>query len=252
MNERDAITAARLHGVRERIAAACARAGRDPGEITLLLATKTQPAEALASVLRCGVALFGENRVQEGLAKAHRLAEIAPDGAANVRWHMIGHLQTNKIKHAVKFVDAIESVDRRRLVDRLSARLAREHRRMQVYVQVNTSGEASKYGATPEAAAGLVEAVQAAPQLDLNGLMTIGRLGASPDAARPGFAALRRLRDGFLDQGLLRPGQDALSMGMTNDFEVAIEEGATLVRVGTAVFGSRSTPDSHYWPEGSS
>jgi len=249
MKQDPASIAERLQAVRRRIAAACERAGRDPGEVTLLLATKTQPAEALASALRAGIGRFGDNRVQEGLAKARRLGELAPDSATRVRWHMIGHLQTNKIKHALRFVDAIESVDRPRLVDKLCARLAREDRRMDVYVQANTSGEASKYGVAPEAAAGLVEVVQAAPQLDLKGLMTIGRLGAGPEDARPGFAALRRLRDRLLAEGLLRPGQDALSMGMTQDFEVAIEEGATRVRVGTAVFGPRSTPDAYYWPE---
>ena len=239
----------RLQFIRERIDAVCARVGRNPDEVELLLATKTVPVEKLAAAARAGYVLFGENRVQEARAKAGRLAQIAPDMAAKTRWHMIGHLQTNKLKHMLGFAEAVQSIDRPRLIDRLAARLANDGREIDVYVQVNTSGEESKYGAAPEETRALVEACQAAPGLLLKGLMTIGRLGSIPKAARRDFAALRGLRDQLCAEGMLMAGQRGLSMGMSGDFEVAIEEGATLVRVGTAIFGQRSTPDSHYWPE---
>ncbi|PKL96819.1 MAG: YggS family pyridoxal phosphate-dependent enzyme [Gammaproteobacteria bacterium HGW-Gammaproteobacteria-8] len=250
MNEFDEQIAQRLQAVCARIDAACARAGRNPQEVTLMLATKTVPAEQLAAAARAGFVLFGENRVQEARFKARKLAEIAPDLALQVRWHMIGHLQTNKIKPALSFADTVQSVDRPRLIDRLAARLAAVKRCIGVYVQVNTTGKATQYGVDPDNARMLVEAVQAAPNLALKGLMTIGNLGASAEVARPNFVALRRLRDRLRADGILQAGQDGLSMGMSSDFEIAIEEGATLVRVGTAVFGQRPTPDSYYWPEG--
>lgn len=251
MSEFDEQIALRLQALGERIDGACARAGRNPEEVTLMLATKTVPAEQLAAAARAGFALFGENRVQEAQVKARRLAEIAPDLALQVRWHMIGHLQTNKIKSALCFVDTVQSLDRQRLIDRLASRLAAVKRRIGVYVQVNTTGKATQYGVDPDHARVLVEAVQAEPNLVLKGLMTIGSLGASPEVARPNFVALRRLRDRLRADGILQAGQDGLSMGMSSDFEIAIEEGATLVRVGSAVFGQRATPDSYYWPEAS-
>lgn len=249
MSKFDEHIAQRLQQVCERINAACARFGRNPDEVELLLATKTVPAETLAAAARAGFVLFGENRVQEAQAKVERLAEIAPNLGTKARWHMIGHLQTNKIRHVLGFVEAVHSVDRLRLVNRLAAQLANEGRVIEVYVQVNTSGEASKYGVAPDDTRTLVEACQTAPGLSLKGLMTIGRLGSTAEAARRDFAALRCLRDRLRAEGVLDANQQGLSMGMSGDFEVAIEEGATLVRVGTAVFGQRSTPDSHYWPE---
>jgi hypothetical protein len=234
--------------VRQRIAGACARAGRSPADVTLLLATKTVPAERLATAVRAGATLFGENRVQELQAKVAALRRVDPAAGEAAAWHLIGHLQTNKIKHALPLVSCIQSVDRPRLIDRLEQRLAREDRCLDVYLQVNTSGEASKYGVPPEGAPALVQQIQRAPHLRLHGLMTLGRLGATPEAARPGFAALRRLRDDMIGTGELDARQDGLSMGMSGDFEVAVEEGATLVRVGSAVFGPRETPDSAYWP----
>ena len=249
MSRLDRQIAQRLQDIRERIDAACARVGRNADEVTCLLATKTVPAEKLAAAARAGFVLFGENRVQEARAKAGRLAQIAPDMAAKTRWHMIGHLQTNKIKQMLGFAEAVQSIDRPRLVDRLVARLASDGRQIDVYVQVNTSGEESKYGVAPDETRALVEACQAAPSLSLKGLMTIGRLGSTPEAARRDFATLRGLRDQLCAEGMLMAGQQGLSMGMSGDFEVAIEEEATLVRVGTAVFGQRSTPDTRYWPE---
>lgn len=244
-----AAIAERLAKIRASIDSACTRDGRAPESVTLLLATKTVPAERLALAADCGATLFGENRLQEALPKHARFREIAPATAPRVEWHFIGHLQTNKIKQVLRFADCVQSVDRLRLVEQLEARLAREQRQLQVFVQVNTSGEASKYGVAPEDAEDLVRAVAAAPHLSLCGLMTIGRLGASPEDARPGFRQLRVLRDHLRATAVLAPDQGALSMGMSADYEVAIEEGATLVRVGSAVFGERGTPDTAYWPE---
>lgn len=242
--------ASALQQVLERMRAACERAGRSFDEVNLLLATKTVPAERLPEALLAGQVRFGENRVQEGLAKSAELAALAPELARQARWELIGHLQTNKVNQALRFVRAIHSVDRLRLVNRLENRLAQLEQRIDVHVQVNTSGEASKYGVAPEEAEALVTAVQQAEHLNLLGLMTIGRLGSTTEAARPDFAALRQLRDRLMDRGLLKPEQNSLSMGMSGDLEVAIEEGATLIRVGTAVFGQRPTPDSYYWPSG--
>jgi len=238
----------RLGRVQQRIVGACERTGRSPADVTLLLATKTVPADRLTYAVRAGATLFGENRVQELRGKVAALQQADPVAAEAAAWHFIGHLQTNKIKHALPLVSCIQSVDRPRLIDRLEQRLARDDRSLDVYLQVNTSGEASKYGVSPAAAPELVQRIQQAPHLQLRGLMTLGRLGATPEAARPGFAALRRLRDELIDAGELDAHRDGLSMGMSSDFEVAVEEGATLVRVGSAVFGPRDTPDSAYWP----
>jgi len=238
-----------LQRIRARIAAACARSGRSPEDVTLMLATKTVPAERIIAAYRAGATLVGENRVQEALAKHEALAAEDREAAERITWHMIGHLQTNKIKHALRFASCVQSVDRVALVDKLQHHLTREERRLDVFIQVNTSGEASKFGVVPGEARALIEAVQGAERLRLRGLMTIGKLGSSPEAARPGFAVLHALRDELLANGALQAHQTELSMGMSSDFEIAIEEGATLVRVGTAVFGERPTPDSYYWPE---
>jgi hypothetical protein len=214
-----------------------------------MLATKTVSAVRFAAAFRAGAALIGENRVQEALAKRQQLAAEDSQAAEAITWHMIGHLQTNKIKLALRFASCVQSIDRASLVDKLQNRLAQEGRALDVFVQVNTSGEASKFGVAPRDASALIRHLQRAERLRLRGLMTIGRLGATPEAARPSFAMLRALRDQLLAEGTLHFGQAELSMGMSADFEIAIEEGATLVRVGSAIFGERPTPDSYYWSE---
>jgi len=249
VNAADPSLADALQGVRARIAAACARSSRSPEDITLMLATKTVPAERVLAACRLGATLVGENRVQEALTKHEDMAAKDPEAVERMRWHMIGHLQTNKIKHALRFASCVQSVDRVALVDKLKHRLTPEERRLDVFIQVNTSGEASKFGVTPREAPALTDAVQGAERLSLRGLMTIGKLGSSPEAARPSFAVLHALRDELLANGTLQSHQTELSMGMSSDFEIAIEEGATLVRVGSAIFGERPTPDSYYWPE---
>lgn len=234
--------AERLARVRERIAVAAARAGRNPAAITLVAVTKTHPPALIAEALAAGATDLGENRVQEAAAKIPALA-----GALSPRWHLIGHLQRNKARLAVELFDLVHSVDSLRLAEAL-ARHVPPGRRLPVLLQVNVSGEATKEGfalagglanrAALEALLPAVEGILALPSLEVRGLMTIAPLGASPEAARPTFAALRELRD-ELARRFPAAWWEELSMGMTDDFEVAIAEGATIVRVGRAIFGER-------------
>jgi pyridoxal phosphate enzyme (YggS family) len=238
--------AARLAVVRDRIAAAADAAGRDPGEVRLLVATKTQPPEAVLEALAAGVDLIGENRVQELVAKAPAVADRVAEGALEV--HMIGHLQRNKINQVLATATGLETLDSLDLARAISDRCVRDgrtgDRALEVMVQVNVTGEESKSGVAPDAAGELALAVATLPGLRLTGFMTIGaRLGdAGEDAVRAGFARLRAIRDEVVTSGA--PGTSTatgLSMGMTGDLEPAIAEGATIVRVGTAVFGPRVT-----------
>ncbi|MFI6424681.1 YggS family pyridoxal phosphate-dependent enzyme [Promicromonospora sp. NPDC050880] len=230
----------RLAVVRERIAAAARAAGREPGEVRLLVATKTQPAEAVLEVLTAGVDLIGENRVQELVAKAPAVADQVADGTLQV--HMIGHLQRNKINQVLATATGLETLDSLDLARAISDRRVRDGRTLDVMVQVNVTGEASKSGVGPEDAVALATAVAALPGLRLTGFMTIGAHleGATEQTVRAGFARLRAIRDEVVASAA--PGTSAaqeLSMGMTNDLELAVAEGATVVRVGTAVFGPR-------------
>jgi pyridoxal phosphate enzyme (YggS family) len=209
-----------LAAVEARIAAACARAGRERRSVTLVAVTKTFPAIDVDHAIAAGVATVGENKVQEARDKKPRVMGVA-------RWHLIGHLQSNKAKDAVRLFDVIQTVDSIELAERL-ARLA--ERPLDVLLQVNVGGEEQKSGAAPGAVPALARRVRELPPLNLAGLMTIPPLGEAEEM-RPYFRALRAMRD---DLGL-----EHLSMGMTDDFEVAIEEGATIIRVGRAVFGSR-------------
>lgn len=235
----DATIAARIAAVRARMQAACARAGRSPSSVTLMLVTKTVERERVDAAIRAGHRLFGENRVQEAVRKFGG----ADDGALEV--HMIGHLQTNKVAAALRVTRAIHSIDRVELIESLERRLP-AGARLPVFLQVNTSGEASKFGVAPDGALALARRITDSPVLELRGLMTIALLSAEAERVRPCFRRLRETRDELVARGTPTAGE--LSMGMSSDFEVAIEEGATLVRVGTAVFGARPTPDSEYWP----
>jgi hypothetical protein len=217
--------------VLERIAAACTRAGRDPAEVTLVAVSKTVPADALRDAVAAGFELFGENRVQEGVAKA-------PDVPGG-RWHLVGPLQSNKARRALEVFDAIESVDSVELAQRLD-RLARDVRPDAGYpilLQVNVDDDPAKAGFEPSHLERAVESIGELGAVDVRGLMTIGRLVSRPEDARPTFRALRALSERLRAMGA-RIGQD-LSMGMTDDFELAVEEGATIVRVGRALFGER-------------
>ena len=226
--------AANLARVRERIRAACERAGRDPSAVQLVAASKTVEVARLAEALAAGQSVFGENYVQEAKRKARELT-----GATwHLHWHLLGHLQTNKAAPAVKLFDLIHSVDSLHLAEELDRR-AREVGKVQaVLIEVNLAGEASKAGIVEEGLPELARGVAALPNLDLRGLMSVPPLELEPELARPYFARLRKLRD-LLRQRLGLPLPE-LSMGMSGDFEVAIEEGATIVRVGTAIFGSRN------------
>lgn len=225
---------AALAAVEQRIDAACERAGRDRSEVRLLPVTKTVEPARIAVALDCGYRTFGENRVQEAVAKYEAFA------GQGVAWHMIGRLQSNKIRQALAFADVIQSVDRPKLADGVADCLAETGERRRVFMQVNTSGAAGQSGVAPGEAAALAARIAARPELELDGLMTIGRLAEDPETARGDFRRLRELRD-RLEQEL---GQrlPELSMGMSGDLEVAVEEGATLVRAGSAVFGARSRP----------
>ncbi len=224
--------AARLAAVRARIAAASARVGRDPGEVTLIGASKGQSAERLLAAWREGLADFGENRVQEALAKAPRLPREA-------RWHLLGPLQSNKAKKALELFSSLHSFDRLELATSLEARAAAAGRRLPCFIEINLGGEATKHGFAPAAAAEAVAGVLACPHLEPIGLMAIPPPAADPEASRPAFRSLACLA-GELGQRFGRERfAGLLSMGMSDDFEVAIEEGATHVRVGTALFGPR-------------
>lgn len=228
---------ARLAAVRERVAAAAERAGRDPGDVTVLLATKTVPPDVLRLAVDAGALVLGENRVQELTAKAPVLTDPAP------AWHVIGHLQSNKVNAALRWASCVQTVDGLGLARKLSDRCAAVGRELDVMVQVNVSGEPSKHGVRPDDAAELAAQVAALPHLRLTGLMTIGAPSTDESAVRAGFARLRAVRDDVMGSG--RPGTSGareLSMGMSGDLEPAVAEGATLVRVGSAVFGVRPPP----------
>ncbi|HEX4141785.1 MAG TPA: YggS family pyridoxal phosphate-dependent enzyme [Candidatus Methylacidiphilales bacterium] len=221
----------RLGKVEEAIAAAARKTGRDPGEIELIAVSKTQPADVIALALRAGVMRFGENKVQEARGKIEELGRGV--------WHLIGHLQSNKAKDAVRLFDSIDSVDRAELAGEINLRADALGKTQNVLLQVNIAGESTKFGCAPEAARALAEKINALPRLALRGLMAIAPYTPDPEKSRPHFAALRHLRDQLeLETGLKLP---VLSMGMSGDFTVAIEEGATQVRVGTALFGERLT-----------
>lgn len=229
--------------MRERIDNACQRAGRNPDEINLLLATKTVSPEKINEAIDAGATLIGENRVQELQQKYN---EVNNDDA---EWHFIGHLQRNKVRHVINYVTCIHSVDRLRLANTLHNRLTRDGKRMDVLIQVNTSYEESKFGISPEKALELIEQVAQLDTLQIKGLMTIGKFSPNPDDTRQCFRLLKSIQEQVIQRNIPGVKMDVLSMGMSGDLEVAIEEGATMIRVGTAIFGERMYPDSYYWNE---
>lgn len=239
--------AARLAAVRARIAAACARVGRDPGSVRLLPVSKTVAAERVRLAVAAGCTELGENKVQEALEKSIALADLP------LRWVIIGHLQRNKAKFVARFASEFQALDSLELAATLQQKLQDENRTLQVLVQVNTSGEASKFGLEPAAVTAFIRALPAFPRLEVRGLMTLAILDGDETRVRRCFQLLRELREQLRVQihteGLTGIVMDELSMGMSGDFEIAIEEGATVVRVGQAIFGPRALPDSYYWPE---
>jgi hypothetical protein len=224
--------------VRERIAAAAARVNRHPGDVTLIGVSKTHPAEMIRAAYEAGLRDFGENRVQEWEGKRQGLTDLA-----DARWHLIGHLQSNKANRAATIFHSVDSVDDAALAERLDRTrtgTASAHGTLRVLLEVHIAGEAAKSGTEPEDLPALAEAVTKCASLHLNGLMCVPPLLKDAEQVRPYFRRLRELRDRLESQ--LGQRLPVLSMGMSHDFEVAIEEGATEVRVGTALFGQRPTP----------
>lgn len=224
--------AANLEKVRQRMAAACARVNRDPASVTLLAVTKTQPPEVVNEAARLGLSLFGENKVQEAKGKI-------PLCAGRLAWHMIGHLQSNKARDAVALFSMIQSVDSLHLAEEINQRAEQAAKTMPILLEVNIVGEASKFGYKPEQLLAEFNRLNELPRLEIHGLMTVPPWTPLPERVRPVFARLRQLKEQC--EQILGVPLPHLSMGMTGDFEVAIEEGATLVRIGTALFGERPT-----------
>lgn len=220
--------AARLADVRAAIARACAAAGRDPAEVTLIGASKTQPPELLAEACAAGLLDFGENRAQELAAKA----DAAPLRAYPIRWHFIGSLQRNKVREVLPRIAALHSLDSLRLADEIERHTPQGARRLACYIEVNVAGEASKAGIAPSELAALLQALASRASIEVVGLMTVAPAATDPEQVRPVFRELRELAHAH--------GLRGLSMGMTEDYPVAIAEGATAVRVGRALFGPRN------------
>lgn len=233
--------------VRARIAAACARAGRDPAGVRLLPVSKTHGPDKIRAAYDAGLKIFGENRVQEALAKARIFADV-PD----LRWAVIGHLQTNKAKDVASFAEEFHALDSLRLARALDRRLDERGRSLDVFIQVNSSGEASKFGLPPEAVADFAVELRHCHSLRVRGLMTLAVFSADLDAVAACFARMRALQERLRQLDAAAGSYQELSMGMSGDFELAIGYGATTVRVGEAIFGSRLDPDD-YWtqPSGS-
>ncbi|PWN71977.1 YggS family pyridoxal phosphate-dependent enzyme [Chryseobacterium phosphatilyticum] len=233
-----------LELIRNRIKYACQESGRNPNEVKLLLATKTVNTERIKIALENGQTLIAENKVQELKEKYDALKDIYHEN------HFIGHLQTNKIKEILKYdVTCIQSLDRLDLAEKLHQRLLTEHKTLEVLIQVNTSNEESKFGIEPDATIDLIKKISKFSTLQIKGLMTIGLFSAEKEQVRSCFKILKNLQQEIIRENISNVEMKELSMGMSGDLETAIEEGATIVRVGTGVFGARTYPDSHYWNE---
>jgi PLP dependent protein len=223
--------------VRRRIQAAAARAGRDPGEIMLMAVSKTFPAESIREAYEAGIRFFGENRVQEFVTKAEAVRDLD-----EAHWHMIGHLQTNKAAKAAELFHAIDSVDSLKLAEKLNDLAHGAGKKLAILIEVNVGGEEAKTGIAPDSPEldRLLSAASQLEHLEIGGLMTVPPFAEDPQTAQPYFRRLRELQAQIAARRLPAVGMDTLSMGMSHDFEVAIEEGSTCVRVGTAIFGMRS------------
>jgi hypothetical protein len=230
----DSTIRANLETVRDRLHESAARAGRDPAGIRLIAISKTFGLDHVRAAAAAGQVDFGENRVQEALQKIEASADV------KIRWHLVGHLQSNKARKAAGAFAAIHSVDSLDLLRRLDDAAAEAAARPGILVQVDLAGEVTKFGATPDEARAIVRAAEGCAAVRLVGLMVLPPLFENPEDARPFFSRLRALRDDLVDEGVPAPLLRELSMGMSHDFDVAIEEGATMVRVGTAIFGARS------------
>jgi hypothetical protein len=218
--------------ITDRIASAAKRAGRDPSSVRLIVVTKTVDVESIRHAVAAGASVLGENRVQEARGKIETLGTIA-------RWHLIGHLQTNKAKYAVKLFDLIHSVDNLELAKELDKQAGKIGKVQNVLIEVNISGEASKAGMAVKEAPALVKETSKLKNVSIQGLMTVPPFSDNPEDSRPYFRVLRELLESIARENISGVSMKVLSMGMSGDFEVAVEEGATMVRVGTAIFGAR-------------
>jgi PLP dependent protein len=226
-----------IGSIRERIAEAARRAGRDPADITLMAVSKTFPPESIREAYAAGIRIFGENRVQEFSGKLDALR-----GLAGIEWHLIGHLQSNKAAKTVELFGAVDSLDSVRLAEKLNAAAEAAGKMLPVLIEMNVGGEQAKSGVAPDAEE-VQQILTGAPRwknLAIRGLMTVPPYTEDPEGARPYFRQLRKIQDRVMARGLPGVSMDVLSMGMSHDFEVAIEEGSTCVRVGTAIFGARA------------
>ncbi len=218
--------------IQQRIRAACDRAGRDVNSVTLLAVSKTHPADTIKSATDLGITLFGENKVQEAKAKI-------PNSPSKARWHFIGHLQSNKCRDAVELFSMIQCVDCLAIAQEINKRADQAARMMPVLLEINVAGEASKFGYKPEQMLAELKELNALPRLEVHGLMAIPPFSPVPEKSRPYFKTLREMKQRAED--VLGAPLPVLSMGMSDDFEVAIEEGSTMIRVGTALFGARQS-----------
>lgn len=234
-----------LAAIQARIKAAAERAGRDPAEVQLMPVSKTVDEARIRWAYDAGVRLLGENKVQEALRKSEALADLE-----DLRWAVIGNLQTNKAKYVARFAAEFHALDRLKVAETLERRLELEDRRLDVLIQVNSSGEQSKFGLPPAEVIDFARRLAPFERLRLRGLMTLALNSPDLERVRPCFVLMRDLRDRLVGEVEGAAEATELSMGMSGDFEPAIEEGATIVRVGQAIFGARPTPDSHYWPPG--
>lgn len=222
-----------LKQVEDNIAKACARAGRDRSEVTLIAVSKTKPVEMLQEIYDEGVRTFGENKVQEICEKYEQLP-------SDIKWHMIGHLQRNKVKQVIDKAALIHSVDSYRLAQEISVQAQKKNICMPILVEVNIAQEESKFGISADDTVQLVEEIAALPNLEIKGLMTIAPFVTDPEENRTYFRQIKQLSVDIKNKNIDNVSMDVLSMGMTGDYEVAIEEGATMVRVGTGIFGARN------------
>jgi pyridoxal phosphate enzyme (YggS family) len=232
----------RLAQVRQRIEMACKNLGRDPGGIRLLPVSKTVSPDIMRIAHAAGCREFGENKIQEALEKSQALADL------DIKWSVIGHLQTNKVKFMARFAHEFQALDSLKLAAELDKRLQQQGRGMDVFVQINSSAEDSKFGLSPDTALEFVKQLPQFSSLQVKGLMTLAAFSADQELVRACFIKMQELQNHLRQSAPGGLSFDQLSMGMSGDYELAIEHGATVVRVGQAIFGKRSLPDSHYWP----
>lgn len=233
-----------LAAIQERINVACERAGRDPNSVRLLPVSKTKSEKVLRMAYAAGVREFGENKVQEAQQKAEEMADLA-----DARWCVIGHLQTNKAKYVARFAHEFQALDNLRVAEELDRRLQQEGRSLDVFVQVNSSNEPQKFGLPPAEVAAFIQELPNYSALKVKGLMTLAEFSSSEERVRACFVRMRELQTQLRNNLPAGISLDELSMGMSGDFEIAIAEGATVVRVGQAIFGERGLPDTYYWPD---